>query len=65
VAPLRFTLHWGYEYGFVESKDHLDGCDCQAARVYRGELEWCRGCQKHVPIGHEDRAERAVRGLAS
>lgn len=62
VAPLRFTVHWGYENGFVESADHLAGCDCSAAKVWRGELKWCKGCQKHLPVepAHECRAERAV-----
>lgn len=48
----EFGLHWGYEYGFVESSEHSRSCDCVAGRVYRGELVWCTGCQKHVPPDH-------------
>lgn len=56
-----FTLHWGFDNGFIDSKEHLGGCHCPAARVWRGELRWCRECQQHVPAaGHECPASAVV-----
>jgi hypothetical protein len=64
VAPLRFTLHWGHEYGFVPASAHYAHCDCSAALIYRGVLTWCRGCQRHEPNPHQCRADYAVTWLA-
>jgi hypothetical protein len=60
-----FTVHWGYEYGFVESSEHSRRCDCTAGKVYRGELEWCQGCQKHVDLDHDCGSERVKRWFTS
>lgn len=57
-------LHWGYEFGFVDSSEHSRGCDCTAGKVYRGELVWCQGCQRHEPNPHECRTRYAVTWLA-
>lgn len=61
----EFGLHWGYEYEFVESGEHVRSCDCAAGKGYRGELSWCRGCQRHEPDPHQCRANYAVTWLTS
>lgn len=61
----EFGLHWGYENGFMESSEHSRHCDCFTGKVYRGELIWCTGCQKHLEPGHECRAAAAIVWLTS